>query len=1129
MRKLTLLLLALALALYAAAVVAGVERMAGYVLRDGLILFALAAALFGLAGDALPRLSEAALTGSLRRWSLTGRILAGLALGGALIAALLGLGSAWGLAAWQAALLALAIGVWLPGEPLHEGLPAYRWTTDAAGKWVRRTLRGDHAPLGRAEAAYALGLPARGLLAVALLIVGGAGVFLRLWRLGELPAGCMGLECTQALALVDGAAPGLSLFDLTAHLFFRITQDGLLSLRLAGAALGILTLPAFYWATRPLDRFGGGALAAMLLALSPWHVWAGRTSDPWMAAPLLIALALGAGLRATGSLDRRWWWGAGLAFGLPILLGGPFSTAALAWMLLAAGVGAWSLAAMPPGERAPLPARLLNVAAFLAAATVAGLPGLTAAGAGASAPNTSADPAAASSLSTLLTGLLYGGGAAFDYFLSNPLLAALPAALAALGLGRLARSLIQPRAVLIVAGLAASVVALARVDAAGIPAASLGLVWMPFLYLAAALALDGLLQAFITAWHALIPARTAAIAALALILLVSADPALGMARGLQGANSAALTSADAAMGRWIARCLAAPSLAACVYGEEGVPADPSFQPTFYAPASALEHPSTRLLLGAAAGTDAARSDQVRVLDVARDIPPSRMPPGALLYLAPIDNQPLISLLQQIYPHAETQAQPRSDGPTQFVVVAVPPQDLAERQGLEGQVFAGVNFGANLGDSVGDNTGEVEAATVRRDGPLQFDWDAQPPLDGPLSVVWQGSLRVPAAGLYAFAVDLPPAADGTPPSFTLQLDDRLVLDADLGLLENEYTLAQGFYRLAMRYRAEQPGGDWQVRWRLPGGEWQVIPRAALYSPALPDVGLLGSYSAGDNFQGPTLAVRKDFILGAQADLPRPYSVRWEGKLAAPRGGEYLFAVTSNGYVRMTVDGRELLAYTPDALDPAAAVFSQAAIYLPRGWHDVEIHYVPAEQQPHLRLLWQPPGSSPTLLFSRYLRPFLGELYAGDAQLPPAPDLLDARLGDDTFALSYVSDLARPQTVFPPMNLPPLLLEEVWRVDNGCGDGPAQLNAPHGVALDARGDAVEGAAGGAPARRVYVADSGNRRVLAFGLDDGAPAGVYGAGRSRNWRMWRWVPPASCSPWMPSPSRWCASTLPRASWPR
>ena len=118
MRKLTLLLFALAIALYAQSVVAEADSATGYVLRDSLILFAVAAAIFGLGAGAL---ADVPIAGTLRRWPLAGRALAGLSLGAAVAAATFGLGGAGGLAAWLAGLILLASGVWLQGEPLHEG------------------------------------------------------------------------------------------------------------------------------------------------------------------------------------------------------------------------------------------------------------------------------------------------------------------------------------------------------------------------------------------------------------------------------------------------------------------------------------------------------------------------------------------------------------------------------------------------------------------------------------------------------------------------------------------------------------------------------------------------------------------------------------------------------------------------------------------------------------------------------------------------------------------------------------------------------------------------------------------------------------------------------------------------
>ena len=1054
MRKLTFLGLAFALALYACVRVAGADSPAGYVVRDGLLYLALAGIVFALAAGAMPPLS---VTGMARRWPLDGRILTALAVGLAALAALLGAGSVWASGVWALAFALLAAGVWRWGERESYAQPAYRWTTDAAGHWVRAALEGGVAMLP-ADTSLPGALPARRMLLLPLLIVGGAGVFLRLWQLGDLPAGCVGAECEAALRLVESPFALTSLYDVLAHALYRVTGDGLYSLRLAGAGIGALTLPLFYWAARPLDRAGGAALATMLLALTPWHIVASRTADPWIAAPLLISLALGAGLRAFASVDRRWWWAAGLAAGLLIVDAGPVRGAAITWAAVTLALAAWTLATAPVSTAT----RVYNLAAYLAAAAVVALPGLAL-----SIPfvgmESGAVIAGAGGVYAVLTGFLHSG-ATTGSFLDMPLLAALPASLAVLGLGRLARSLNRPYAALILAGAAAFGATLARVGLPATPISSQALALLAFLFLAAAVSTDTLLLTFCRTWGALVPSRYALGGALAVVLAAGVWQAVGLTGSLQEISSGPQRSVDAAIGRHIARCLAAGSYATCVLGDEPAAAggddEPAYEPVIYAPSAALTHPSTRLLLGAQAD-----SERLRVLDIARDVPPAPMPDGPALYLTPIDDQPSINLLQQFYPGAQMQALPLNEGPTQFVAFAVNREDLLERQGIQGLYFAGANFGT-----------PDTASMSSRDGPLAFTWRDDPPLPSPFSVQWDGSLRVPASGAYVLSVDWPPAMGAGQTAFTLLLDDRLVLDSSLGLLQKEEALAQGFYRLSMRFRTDQPPHNWAVRWQVPGGEPQIIPRDALYSPALPDVGLIGTYYGGEGFDGPVLTSRKDLIVGGQADLPAPYSVRWQGKLAAPRAGEYLFAANSNGGVQMLLDGRDLLAYVPESADPQASAYAQASVYLPQGWHDIEIRYAPADSQPALRILWQPPGSSPSLLLSRNLRPELAPMFPGDALLPAAPELLDPALGDDGFALSYSNELIRPQTVIPPADLPPLLFEAVWRAGGTCGSGADQLNAPHGLAVDA-------AAG-----RVYAADTGNRRIVVYDMDSGAVMRTY-----------------------------------------
>jgi DNA-binding beta-propeller fold protein YncE len=120
----------------------------------------------------------------------------------------------------------------------------------------------------------------------------------------------------------------------------------------------------------------------------------------------------------------------------------------------------------------------------------------------------------------------------------------------------------------------------------------------------------------------------------------------------------------------------------------------------------------------------------------------------------------------------------------------------------------------------------------------------------------------------------------------------------------------------------------------------------------------------------------------------------------------------------------------------------------------------------------------LLLSRYLLPVapgLVEVTPVDYPLPPAPELMDARLGDDRFALSVSMEIYQPAIAMPPRNLPTLLAEPVWSVGNGCGTGDDQFDRPHGVAIDP----VSG--------WIYVADSANRRIVQLDPNAGGVTAV------------------------------------------
>lgn len=1053
MRRLLWLPAGLLLTGYGFALIAGADAFWPYLVRDGLLPATAGGLLFAWHSGDLPSLS-------LRRraWPAMGQLLLGTAFACSLAAAavLMLLGSQ-GWPAWMGgSLWVIALGLWAaallrPGAADYAP-PVYRWTRDAAGNLVRLALEGESA-----EPVDALDARRRGLTWI-LLSVLAIGWTLRLWRLAALPPDCLDVECAQALQLVDGSwwrgmdASSTGLHALLAALLYRITGSPLAALRGATALLACVTLPVFYWAAQAYARPAGAVLGLTLLAFSPWHLWASRAGGVWIAAPLLLLVALGAAARGLQSRDVRWWGLAGGSLGLLMAQPPPLQRVTLVFIVVT-GSGAWLLRRAGGKADSTTEGNAGSEAAWvmLGSALAVGLPPALPAWRNLLDGAASADGA----WWTGLAALLFGGGAPPALFLHGPLLSPLLSALAVAGLFTLTRAWRRPAAPLLLMGF---VFYLSSMGTTAASRPGLGLLpILPFLFLAATVALDQLVTAFDRVWARLIPLSRTIPVTLILLAVILAPDVLSLQRQWRTPPSGQ-NALDVAMGRYLAACLTGQA------ENDPCTGTGDYAPIFFVPPAVLAHPSTQLLLGSAA--DAAR---VRPLDVGRDLLPAMDPPGDLIYLVAIDDYPLIDLFQQLHPDAQVHAEPQDPaGPALFLIYTIAREDALARQGL-----AGTYDEVQSDGETGKETGKT-----RQDGPLVFAWGADPPWAAPFAVSWEGSLLIPIAGSYHFQIQgvAPLAVD---PVISMQLDGRLLLDSSLGLMEQSTQLAQGYARLTLRYRTQSAPADWAIEWQPPAGSAEPIPRQALVSPPLPTIGLVGAYTAGDNWQGPVLTVRTDLVLGAPVDVPPPYSVVWRGKLAAPRAGETFFAVTANGPVQLTVAGQPLLNYLPPVQPGEGPGFSQASIYLERGWQEIELRYAPPQGETDLRVLWQPPGSGPMNLLSRYLLPSSAEVTTADVPLPPAPELIDARLGDDRFALTTSMEVYQPAAAFPPQNLPPLLADLRRQVGAVCGAGADQFNLPHGLALDiARG-------------RLYVADTGNARVVAIDLETGAFAQVYGVG--------------------------------------
>ncbi len=1049
MRRLTLLTGAFFLALWAARLLTGGLEPASYLLRDGLLLAVVAAILF--AGQSTPprRLLP---RGILYAWPTIGRVLWGAGITSALASAAVTtflnsstFSESLRLGLWLAGLLLIGVGAFWRGRVLSYATPAFRWRRAdgsderADGATLIRVPVSDGTPATQPPAKHLSGL-SRGFglwVGVGSMLM--VGAFLRLWQLGSSPPSCVDNECLDALRLTqaDQSTFGVAILDpffAVARMLMPLTGDAVLSLRLAAALFGITSLLLIFLALKQLVSVESAFLGAWLLALSPWHIGLGRISSPETAVVFFITLSLGTLLHALASRDRRWWVAAGLALSAVTIAGPGLAPAIALW---AVGVGVIACVRQ----------RRFYASALLLAATAIAV-SLT--------PffqqtDGSTDIFHARSARLILDTLLERMGRLGDLSMINRL----TMALALLGLGAMVRYAMRASMAVLLGGLLPLALLLTmQIDPPQQPMASWLLPLLPFAIVAATLAADQMLAGLVEIWRPLVRPAYFVTAAFLLVALTGAAGVGALWADLNGDMAAANDPPDSAMLTYLETEM-----------DDGA--------IIYVPPTLFDSPALQL-------QGAGWLDEGRVLPLSsiEDALFSQGGSAGQRFLIRGDDRALLDLLLAYFPRSTAKPHFDEEAGRLLFYVLVPNAEDRLWPGLIGSYFRGTNLG---------DTTQTELLMDRRDGPLTFDWSGSFSPQPPFVVEWQGSLRVPASGRYRFVVDGVDVGAGTQETqeeyermdsalFTLLLDNQVVLDSSLGVLEMDELLAEGVYQISMRYESGDTLTPLSIRWQRSDDINEVIPQSLLVTRILPDLGLIGSYYQGGAFQPPAQRLRKDLRFDQPPDFPDGYSVRWTGKLAANRAGEYLLATLADGYSRLSIDGRLLVEHvqTGGAASESSESptdYAEGLIYLEEGWHTIQVDFSPSTESSTLQLLWQSPGSFPGLLSSVYLRPVSADSELADLSMPPAPALTDSRLGTDDFALSQGMAMRQPAVVLPPQNLPPLALEQLWSVGGGCRGDAGQLNGPHGVVIDTDGS------------RIFVADSGNQRIAVFGLNGDA----------------------------------------------
>ena len=278
--------------------------------------------------------------------------------------------------------------------------------------------------------------------------------------------------------------------------------------------------------------------------------------------------------------------------------------------------------------------------------------------------------------------------------------------------------------------------------------------------------------------------------------------------------------------------------------------------------------------------------------------------------------------------------------------------IASVQGLEGQYFL---------------PGAEQPALSRWEGPLDFDWTEGAPVPLPFQVQWAGVLLAPGYGRYTLALDAPGPAE--------VLLDGVLLFRGEGSLSRDVILAQGCHSIKLRCEVAA-GGLLRLRWQPPGSdELTVIPADALFHAPVSANGLLGRFYPNASWTGPPVFTRIDAQVAYYfhfLPMPRPYTVEWAGQLDIPASGSYTLATESLSASWLYVDGELVVENTiPNQM-------VSRAVHLDAGRHDLRLRFLDAGDRSHIYLYWTPPGGFQEFIPQERLFPPVGAGWSDAAE-------------------------------------------------------------------------------------------------------------------------------------------------------
>lgn len=440
---------------------------------------------------------------------------------------------------------------------------------------------------------------------------------------------------------------------------------------------------------------------------------------------------------------------------------------------------------------------------------------------------------------------------------------------------------------------------------------------------------------------------------------------------------------------------------------------------FYVSPFFNEHPSIRFL--------SPRTPDRRLLTLP-DALPIRQPANrpAALFIHP-DDEWVYQAARNLYPAARfgTVVHEQSGTPVVFIGELMP-EDLERVQGLELAYWPNQTW-------EGSPRTRIEVANIDVSWPDAASFAVSSGSLTEFAAEWTGTLYAPVYGMYQFSLNTPAGA-------SLEINGEAQINVENGGLHTaSLSLAQGNHRF--RLRAQGGVGPVSLGWQRPDFQAELVPQWVFYRSPVTNHGLQGTYYANDNWEGAPALARIDPFIDTYfhiTPLPRPYSVEWVGVLVAPQAGSYGLGLRAIDWAELYLDDRLLLETTQPG------VYIDTHVTLEQGVHDLRLRFKDTVGRSRLHLWWQPPGQAEAGAIPRqYFWPSRESYIETEPVELPSPEAAAAFAQVDLLSLPASPSAVRMQIISTPF-----------------GDTP--LSQPRGIAAGPNG-------------RIYVADSGNQRLL------------------------------------------------------